>query len=148
MDLIPRSRWCRDQGWSECCVTEICQISDAKSLSVKSAFIVSTERICCVFCQMAITFDEQYLLTVSEDGCLLTWKIIDKEGRGLKSNRQIIYSEAILVTKLDMEEKVCVCVCVWARACMCACVLLCRMSSTNLDIECGQVLANPAHIRC
>lgn len=66
---------------------------------------------------MAITFDEQYLLTVSEDGCLLTWKIIDKEGRGLKSNRQIIYSEAILVTKLDMEEKVC------ARARVYVCVL-------------------------
>lgn len=88
-------------------MTEVYQISDTKSFSVKSAFIVTTKRICFVFCQMAITFDEQYLLTVSEDGCLLTWKIIDKEGRGLKSNRQIIYSEAILVTKLDMEEKVC-----------------------------------------
>ena len=57
---------------------------------------------------MAITFDDQFLLTVSEDGCLLMWKIIDKEGRGLKSNRQIVHTEEILVTKSDLEEKVCV----------------------------------------
>ncbi|XP_039971838.1 cilia- and flagella-associated protein 57 isoform X1 [Xiphias gladius] len=55
--------------------------------------------------KMVITFDDQFLLTVSEDGCLLMWKIIDKEGRGLKSNRQIIHTEEILVTKSDMEEK-------------------------------------------
>lgn len=60
---------------------------------------------------MVITFDDQFLLTVSEDGCLLMWKIIDKEGRGLKSNRQIVHTEEILVTKADLEEKVCVCVC-------------------------------------
>ncbi|KAI3369623.1 hypothetical protein L3Q82_025335 [Scortum barcoo] len=55
--------------------------------------------------KMAVTFDDQFLLTVSEDGCLLMWKIIDKEGRGLKSNRQIVHTEEILVTKSDLEEK-------------------------------------------
>ncbi|XP_044067286.1 cilia- and flagella-associated protein 57 isoform X2 [Siniperca chuatsi] len=55
--------------------------------------------------KMVITFDDQFLLTVSEDGCLLMWKIIDKEGRGLKSNRQIVHTEEILVTKSDLEEK-------------------------------------------
>ncbi|KAM9362159.1 cilia- and flagella-associated protein 57 [Symphorus nematophorus] len=55
--------------------------------------------------KMAITFDDQFLLTVSEDGCLLMWKIIDKEGRRLKSNRQIVHTEEILVTKSDLEEK-------------------------------------------
>lgn len=59
-----------------------------------------------VFPQMAMTFDDQFLLTVSEDGCLLMWKIIDKEGRGLKSNRQILHAEEILVNKSDLEEKV------------------------------------------
>ncbi|XP_042364189.1 cilia- and flagella-associated protein 57 [Plectropomus leopardus] len=55
--------------------------------------------------KMVITYDDQFLLTVSEDGCLLMWKVIDKEGRGLKSNRQIIHTEEILVTKSDLEEK-------------------------------------------
>uniref|UniRef100_A0A3Q1ITP4 EML-like second beta-propeller domain-containing protein n=1 Tax=Anabas testudineus TaxID=64144 RepID=A0A3Q1ITP4_ANATE len=55
--------------------------------------------------RMVITFDDQFLLTVSEDSCLLMWRIIDKEGRGLKSNRQIVHTEEILVTKSDLEEK-------------------------------------------
>lgn len=53
---------------------------------------------------MVITFDDQYLLTVSEDGSLIIWKLIDKEGRGLKS--QICYAEEILITKSELEEKV------------------------------------------
>ncbi|XP_068567972.1 cilia- and flagella-associated protein 57 isoform X2 [Cebidichthys violaceus] len=60
---------------------------------------------CGAVTKMAITFDDQFLLTASEDGCLLMWRIIDKEGRGLKSNRQIIHTEEILVTKSDLEEK-------------------------------------------
>ncbi|XP_047437739.1 cilia- and flagella-associated protein 57 [Mugil cephalus] len=55
--------------------------------------------------KMVITYDDRFLLTVSEDGCLMMWKIIDKEGRGLKSNRQIVHTEEILVTKSDLEEK-------------------------------------------
>ncbi|XP_075995968.1 cilia- and flagella-associated protein 57 [Genypterus blacodes] len=55
--------------------------------------------------KMAITFDEQFLLTASEDGCLFLWKIIDKEGRGLKGNKHIVYTEEILATKSDLEEK-------------------------------------------
>ncbi|XP_022054738.2 cilia- and flagella-associated protein 57 [Acanthochromis polyacanthus] len=55
--------------------------------------------------KMAITYDEQFLLTVSEDGCLLVWTIIDKEGRGHRSNMQIVHTEEILVTKSDLEEK-------------------------------------------
>lgn len=55
---------------------------------------------------MVITFDDQYLLSVSEDGCLIIWKLIDKEGRGLKREREICYAEEILITKSDLEEKV------------------------------------------
>ncbi|KAM6948696.1 cilia- and flagella-associated protein 57-like [Aplochiton taeniatus] len=55
--------------------------------------------------KMMITFDDQNLLTVSEDGCLLIWKVIDKEGRGLKRDKEIIYAEEILITKSDLEEK-------------------------------------------
>ncbi|KAK7162706.1 hypothetical protein R3I93_006907 [Phoxinus phoxinus] len=55
--------------------------------------------------KMIITFDDQFLLTVSEDGCLFIWKIIDKEGQGLKREKELIYAEEILVTKSDLEEK-------------------------------------------
>ncbi|XP_041837670.1 cilia- and flagella-associated protein 57 isoform X2 [Melanotaenia boesemani] len=55
--------------------------------------------------KMVITYDDQFLLTVSEDGSLLISKITDKEGRRLKSNRQMVHTEEILVTKADLEEK-------------------------------------------
>lgn len=56
---------------------------------------------------MVITYDDQFLLTASEDGCLLISKIVDQKGRGLRSNRQIVHTEEILVTKADLEERVC-----------------------------------------
>ncbi|XP_037535006.1 cilia- and flagella-associated protein 57 [Nematolebias whitei] len=56
--------------------------------------------------KMKITYDDQFLLTVSEDGCLLISKIVDKEGRSLKSNIQVVHTEEILVTKADLDEKI------------------------------------------
>ena len=56
--------------------------------------------------QMKITYDDQYLITVSEDACVMIWKIQDKEGRGLKRDKEVGYAEEILITKSDLEEKV------------------------------------------
>ncbi|KAM9364883.1 cilia- and flagella-associated protein 57 [Pholidichthys leucotaenia] len=55
--------------------------------------------------KMVITYDDQFLLTASEDGCLLIWRIVDNEGRGLKNSGNIIHTEEILITKMDLEEK-------------------------------------------
>ncbi|XP_030630638.1 cilia- and flagella-associated protein 57 [Chanos chanos] len=55
--------------------------------------------------KMVITFDDQFLLTASEDGCLFIWRIIDKEGQGLKRDKDIVFSEEILITKSDLVEK-------------------------------------------
>lgn len=59
-----------------------------------------------VWPQMMVTFDEQFLLTASQDGCLMMWKLVDKDGRGLKTTRQIVHAEEMLVTKADLEETV------------------------------------------
>ena len=55
---------------------------------------------------MKITCDDQYLITASDDGCVMIWKIQDKEGRGLKRDKEVGYAEEILITKSDLEEKV------------------------------------------
>ena len=57
-------------------------------------------------CKMKITYDDQFLVTVSEDSCVMIWKIQDKEGRGLKRDKEVGYAEEILITKSDLEEKV------------------------------------------
>nr|XP_033772064.1 cilia- and flagella-associated protein 57 isoform X1 [Geotrypetes seraphini]XP_033772065.1 cilia- and flagella-associated protein 57 isoform X1 [Geotrypetes seraphini] len=55
--------------------------------------------------KMAVSFDDQYLLTISEDSCMFIWKILDKEGRGLKKEKDVGYAEEVLITKSDLEEK-------------------------------------------
>jgi len=55
---------------------------------------------------MKITYDDQYLITVGEDASIILWKIQDKEGRGLKRDKEVGWAEEILITKSDLEEKV------------------------------------------
>ncbi|XP_070116256.1 cilia- and flagella-associated protein 57 isoform X4 [Equus przewalskii] len=55
--------------------------------------------------KVLLTFDDQFLLTAAEDGCLFTWKVFDKDGRGIKREREVGFAEEVLVTKTDMEEK-------------------------------------------
>ena len=55
---------------------------------------------------MKISYDDQYLFTVSEDACLFIHKLTDKEGRS-KRDRDVPYAEEILITRSDLEEKVC-----------------------------------------
>ncbi|XP_063153827.1 cilia- and flagella-associated protein 57 isoform X2 [Candoia aspera] len=55
--------------------------------------------------KISITSDDQLLLTSAEDGCIIIWKVYDKEGRGLKRERDVPYSDEVLITKTDMEEK-------------------------------------------
>ncbi|KAM8930502.1 cilia- and flagella-associated protein 57 [Pelodytes ibericus] len=55
--------------------------------------------------RLIVTYDDQYLLSISEDGCLMLWKISDKEGRGLKRDKEVGFAEEVLVTRSDLEEK-------------------------------------------
>ncbi|KAM4721643.1 cilia- and flagella-associated protein 57 [Rhinophrynus dorsalis] len=55
--------------------------------------------------RLVVTYDDQYLLSVSEDGCLILWKISDKEGRVLKREKEVAYAEEVLITRSDLEEK-------------------------------------------
>ncbi|CAG5118964.1 unnamed protein product, partial [Candidula unifasciata] len=55
--------------------------------------------------KMKITYDDQYLVSIGEDASVILWKIQDKEGRGLKRDKEIGWAEEILVTKNDLEEK-------------------------------------------
>uniref|UniRef100_A0A8C5QD76 Cilia and flagella associated protein 57 n=1 Tax=Leptobrachium leishanense TaxID=445787 RepID=A0A8C5QD76_9ANUR len=54
--------------------------------------------------RLVVTFDDQYLLSISEDGCLMLWKISDKEGRGLKRDKELAYAEEVLIAKSDLVE--------------------------------------------
>ena len=55
---------------------------------------------------MCISHDDQFLISVGEDGTIFTFRIIDKEGRMMKRERESNYAEEILITRSDLEEKV------------------------------------------
>jgi cilia- and flagella-associated protein 57 len=55
--------------------------------------------------RMCISFDDQFLFSVSEDGSFYIFRIFDREGKGAKREREVVYADEILVTKSDLEEK-------------------------------------------
>ena len=63
--------------------------------------------------QLGLSYDDQYMFSVGEDGSLFVFKVTDKDGRGLKRDREVAYSEEILITKSDLEEKVCTYLCTY-----------------------------------
>ena len=60
----------------------------------------------CVTVKMRVTYDDLYLVTISEDSTIMMWKIQDREGRTLKREKDVGWAEEILITKSDLEEKV------------------------------------------
>jgi len=56
--------------------------------------------------RMCMTYDDAHLFTVGEDGVLLMLDVRDKEIRAAKRDKELLpFSEEILVTKSDLEEK-------------------------------------------
>ena len=55
---------------------------------------------------MRVSHDDQFLFSVGLDGSLLALRLTDKDGRGLKREKDIAFAEEVLVMKTDLEEKV------------------------------------------
>jgi hypothetical protein len=91
--LTVPGEWTEYQGHSSA-ITKVCNMSSDRMVPMPD-----------LSNQMKITYDDQYLVSVSEDGSVMIWKIQDKEGRGLKRDKEIGYAEEILITKSDLEEK-------------------------------------------
>ncbi|KAJ3329215.1 Cilia- and flagella-associated protein 57, partial [Blyttiomyces sp. JEL0837] len=52
-----------------------------------------------------ISYDDQFLFSASEDGCIYMFKISDKDDRTMKRDRNHAFADEILITKSDLEEK-------------------------------------------
>ncbi|KFP73281.1 WD repeat-containing protein 65, partial [Acanthisitta chloris] len=55
--------------------------------------------------KMSVTNDDEFLLTVSEDGCIFIWKMYHKEGGTLKLEKEVEYAEEVLIMRSDIEQK-------------------------------------------
>jgi WD40 repeat protein len=47
--------------------------------------------------KIRVAYDDSYLFSVSEDGCLYTYKISDKEGRGVKKSHEVSYADEVMI---------------------------------------------------
>ncbi|TPX34714.1 D-alanine---D-alanine ligase [Synchytrium microbalum] len=52
-----------------------------------------------------LSYDDQFLFSTGEDGCLYQFRVSDREDRGMKRERGLQFADEILITKSDMEEK-------------------------------------------
>ncbi|KAJ3192775.1 Cilia- and flagella-associated protein 57 [Irineochytrium annulatum] len=55
--------------------------------------------------KLRISYDDQFLFSVSDDGCIYVYRVSDKEDRGIRRDRSTHYADEILITKSDLEEK-------------------------------------------
>lgn len=55
--------------------------------------------------KLCISRDDQFLFSISSDGCLFMFKIFEKDFKAFKKDREVVYADEILVTKSDLEEK-------------------------------------------
>ncbi|KAF0306764.1 Cilia- and flagella-associated protein 57 [Amphibalanus amphitrite] len=56
--------------------------------------------------KMVVLADDTQMFTCSSDGTLALWSIADPEGRLSKRERTVPYSEEILVSKAELDEKI------------------------------------------
>ncbi|KAI8847167.1 WD40-repeat-containing domain protein [Chytridium lagenaria] len=55
--------------------------------------------------KLRISYDDQFLFSVAEDGCMYVYRISDKDDRAIKRDRGLMFADEILITKSDLEEK-------------------------------------------
>ncbi|KAJ3321023.1 Cilia- and flagella-associated protein 57 [Boothiomyces sp. JEL0866] len=55
--------------------------------------------------KIKVSYDDQYLFSVGEDGCIYMFRLTDKDDRGLKKDKGSVFADEILITKSDLEEK-------------------------------------------
>ncbi|OAD56123.1 WD repeat-containing protein 65 [Eufriesea mexicana] len=55
--------------------------------------------------KIALSYNEQYLISTGIDGSLCIWKLIHSEGTG-KIGQEITYTNEVLINKNDLQEKI------------------------------------------
>ena len=56
---------------------------------------------------MRISYDDSFLFTAGNDGCLIIWEIKDKDVRALRREKEALalpFAEEILITKTEIDD--------------------------------------------
>lgn len=55
---------------------------------------------------MKISYDDRFLLTASEDGSIVIWKLLHTEGKAVKLDKEFRESNEILISVEDLKDKI------------------------------------------
>lgn len=61
---------------------------------------------CGLITKTKFTLGDEYLITVSEDCSVMVWRVQEHDGRVGSAEKEFNWSDEILITKTDLEEKV------------------------------------------
>ncbi|XP_011870371.1 PREDICTED: cilia- and flagella-associated protein 57 [Vollenhovia emeryi] len=61
---------------------------------------------CVDITQIALSYNENCLISVAKDGSLCIWKLYSPEGQVMKMSRDLPYTNEVLIGKGDLEEKI------------------------------------------
>lgn len=62
--------------------------------------------ICSNIFQMAISCDDKFLITCSDDGIICIWRLLNIEGKTIQLDKDFKQSSEILISKHDLEERI------------------------------------------
>lgn len=55
---------------------------------------------------IALSYDDQTLVSVAEDSSICLWRLTNADGRAIALDKDFAYSKEILISKKDLQEKI------------------------------------------
>lgn len=55
---------------------------------------------------LALSYDDQTLISVAEDSSICLWRLTNADGRAIALDKDFAYSKEILISKKDLQEKI------------------------------------------
>lgn len=70
--------------------------------SVFTEFHMHNKKVTCI----ALSYDDQILISVAEDASICIWRLTNAEGRAIALDKDFAYSKEILISKKDLQDKI------------------------------------------
>lgn len=64
-------------------------------------FHMHNKKVTCI----ALSYDDQTLISVAEDASICLWRLTNADGRAIALDKDFAYAKEILISKKDLQEK-------------------------------------------
>lgn len=70
--------------------------------AIFNEFHMHNKKVQCI----ALSYDDQTLVSVAEDSSICLWRLTNADGRAIALDKDFAYSKEILISKKDLQEKI------------------------------------------